>query len=103
MLRRDSTIDELARRLARRDTQVRVPRQFPVFSRQAVITSVDHGGFNCNILLAGSLVEIPTVSYIQAYSPAHLPQVDHTCIVHVNGHDIQVMGQHISPFDFITI
>lgn len=103
-MRRDPTIDELARLLARRDMQVRVPRQFPVMSTHGTISYADHGAKTCSLTLAGSLVEIPTVSYIQAYSPAHLPQSGHTCWVHIpNNGDIVIMGQHISPFESFSV
>lgn len=102
-MRRHETHYELARRWARKDTQVRVPFCPPLIGRQAIITGVDHNAHHCSLQLPGSLVELPVASYIQAYGPSHLPQIGHTCWVHLNGKDLVVMGQHISPFNVVTL
>lgn len=98
---RDSSIDELARRLARRDTQVRVPVQRRILERHAVITAVDHSAGHCGLQMAGSLVELSSIPYVQAYNPSHLPRVGHTVVVHCSGPNVRIIGQHVSPFDFI--
>lgn len=98
----DPSVEALARRLAQRNAQVRVPVQAPTTFRQVVITDVNHGGSNVGIQFPGSSIVVPTVSYILNYTPSHLPQVGHTAWARITGSDVQVYGQHISS-GFVTL
>lgn len=88
----DPSVDELARKLSRRNALVRVPPQPTAKLRQGVVTRVNYGAHQVDLKLGASDKVIEGVTFM----PPYRPLVGHTCWVIVNGPDLLVLGQHLA-------
>lgn len=91
-----SVIRDLARRIVRNDSSVRVPRNPKQSFHQGVLTGVDVGTNTVKFQHNGTGAVIP-VRYLQAYTPDNPPKEGDVVWMQLHGTDPLVMGRHVVP------
>jgi hypothetical protein len=92
----------VARRIARLDSGVRIPKNPTQSLHQGTLTAVDIGTNTVHFEHNASGVVIPGVRYLVAYTPDHPPSVDDVVWLQKHGTDQVVLGRHVVPDSTVT-
>lgn len=96
-------IDNLARRvIAGTAENARTPRTQQISWHMGTVADVDPSTGTVHFAVNGSSLVIPSVRYMQTYSPLYSPAVGHIVWAQQTGTDLMVMGQHVNPDPTVT-
>lgn len=92
-----SPIRDLARRVARAASSVRVPRSPTTSLHQGILTAVDIGTNTVEFEHNGTGAAIPGVRYLQAYTVDSPPRPGDVVWMQLHGTDPMILGRHVVP------
>lgn len=92
-----SFIQDLARRITRPNSSVRVPRNPKQSFHQGTLTGVDTGTNTVQFQHNGTGATIPVVRYLQAYTPNNPPKEGDVVWMQLHGTDPLILGRHVVP------
>jgi hypothetical protein len=92
-----SYIRDLARRISRTDSSVRVPRSPSTSLHQGVLTAVDVGTNTVEFEHNGTGTSIPGVRYLVAYTADNPPKPGDVVWMQLHGTDPMILGRHVVP------
>lgn len=92
-----SYIRDLARRISRNDSSVRVTKEPRTSFHQGTLSAVDIGTNTVQFQHNGSNTEIPGVRYLVAYTADNPPRPGDKVWMQLHGTDPMILGRHVVP------
>lgn len=97
-----SVFRDIARRISRNDSSVRVPKAPQISLHQGKLAAVDNNTNTVHFTHNGTGVVIPGVPVMMSYTTTRTPAVNDVAVLQMHGTDPVIVGYLVVPTNVVT-